>query len=76
MPIKISSGLILGPKSDSKSGKVRIYFFGSTMSWSQPEKLHVQVQFYILSQIIGIWTSPLQGLRVRLGNVNLVVVLD
>jgi hypothetical protein len=24
-----------------------------------------------LSQIIGVWTSPLQGLRVRLGNVNL-----
>ncbi len=69
--VKKPSGLILGPKSESKSTKVRIYFFGSTMSWNQPEKLHVQVQFYNLSQIIGVWTSPLQGLRVRLGNVNL-----
>jgi hypothetical protein len=69
--LKKSSGLILGPKSDSKSSNVRINFFGSTMSWNQPEKLHVQVQFYNLSQIIGVWTTPLERLRVRLGNVNL-----
>jgi hypothetical protein len=68
--LKKSSGLVLGPKSDLKSGKVPIYFFGSTMSWNQSEKLHVQVQFYNLSQIIGIWTSPFQTLRVCLGNVN------
>jgi hypothetical protein len=71
LPVKKPFGLILSPKSDSKSDKVGIYFFGSTMSWSQPEKLHVQVQFHNLSQIFGVWTSALQGLRVCLGNVNL-----
>jgi len=69
--VKKPSALILGPKSDSKSGNVSIPFFGSTMRWNQPEKLHVQVWFYNLSQIIGVWTSALQGLRVQLGNVNL-----
>ncbi len=69
--LKKSSGLILGPKSDSRSSKVRINFFGSTMTWNQPEKLHVQVQFYNLSQIIGVWTTPLERLRVHLGDINL-----
>jgi len=57
--VKKSFGLILGPKSDSKSGKVQIYIFGSTMSWNQPEKLHVQVQIYNLSEIIGVCPNPI-----------------